>query len=266
MNAFEGIHRLYGDGADRLAAAHVMVIGLGGVGSWTVEALARSGVGALTLVDGDDVCVTNINRQVLAAASTVGRPKAEAMAERVRAIHPDCRVTLERRFYVRTDAASFFPVPYTMVVDCVDGVTAKASIIGECHRRGIPVVTCGAAGGKVDPSQVQVADLSAVHHDRLMMFVRKLLRKHHGFPALGRKPFGVPCVFSPEPVRMPAGCDVAAVDEDAPDFGEAALNCEGRLGSAAFVTGAFGFHAAAVVANAIAAGSSKHWKFRGLET
>jgi len=251
MKAFEGIERLYGAGAESLAAAHVMVIGLGGVGSWTVEALARSGVGALTLVDGDDVCVTNINRQILAAVTTIGRPKAEAMAERVRAINPACRVTLERRFYVRTDAESFFPVPYTMVVDCVDGVTAKASIIGECRRRDIPVVTCGGAGGKVDPSKVQVSDLAEVHHDRLMMFVRKLLRKHHGFPALGRKKFGVPCVFSPEPIRMSGNCAVPAAEGDVPDLGDAALNCEGRLGSAAFVTGAFGFHAAAIVVNTI---------------
>ena len=219
MNRFIGIQKLYGpDGLARLVRSHVLVVGLGGVGSWVVEALARSGVGALTLVDGDDVCVTNMNRQLHAVEGVIGRPKAEVMAERVRAIQPGCRVIVRTEFFVRQQADQFFPEPYDFVVDAADGVTAKATLIGHARRRGIPAVTCGAAGGKLDPAQVQVRDLTEVHHDRLLMFTRKLLRKYHGFPALGRKKFGVPAVFSPEPVRVQP-CDTPGESVDAP-FGE----------------------------------------------
>jgi tRNA A37 threonylcarbamoyladenosine dehydratase len=257
MQRFDGLRRLYGDGWDRVARAHVLLVGLGGVGSWAAEALARSGVGALTLVDGDDVCVSNVNRQLHAVEGSIGKSKAEVMAERMRSIHPACRVTAIQSFFVRTEADQFFGEPYDYVVDAVDGVTAKAALIGNCHHRGIPVITCGAAAGKVQPGQVQVADLMEAHHDRLLMFVRKLLRKHHGFPKRGQKKFGVPCVFSPEAIRMPEGCapDAPPAGDEAPfPDADARLNCEGRLGSAVFVTGAFGFHAAAHVVNALAGG------------
>lgn len=252
MKRFDGIQKLYGSaGLARLARAHVMVVGLGGVGSWVVEALARSGVGALTLVDGDDVCVSNINRQLHAVEGTVGRPKAEVMSERVRSIHAACRVTERAAFFVRQQADDFFSEPYDYVVDAADGVTAKATLIGHAHRRGIPVITCGAAGGKVDPAQVRVADLSEVHHDRLLMFTRKLLRKYHGFTPRGRKKFGVPAVFSPEPVRMGDVCPAPENGADPELFGDegARLACDGRLGAATFVTGVFGFLVAARVVN-----------------
>lgn len=248
MNRFDGIQRLYGaDGLTRLRRAHVLVVGLGGVGSWVVEALARSGIGALTLVDGDDVCVTNMNRQLHAVETSVGRPKAEVMAERVRAIQPGARVAVRTEFFLRQKADDFFPEPYDFVVDAVDGVTAKATLIGHAHQRGLPVITCGAAGGKVDPAQVQVADLTEVHHDRLLMFTRKLLRKHHGFAPHGRKRSGVAAVFSPEAVRVGDACE--APEEGR---GEGRLACDGRLGSATFVTGVFGFLAAAHVVNTLA--------------
>ncbi len=145
------------DAMERLARARVLVVGLGGVGSWTVEALARSGVGALTLMDGDDVCVSNTNRQLHAVAESVGKPKASVMAERVRAINPDCRVTVRPEFFHRDAAERPFEESLDAVVDCVDGVTAKAALIGQCLARGIPVVSCGGAAGKLDPAQVQVA-------------------------------------------------------------------------------------------------------------
>lgn len=260
MQRFDGNRRLYGAAYDRVLRAHVLVVGLGGVGSWVAEALARAGVGALTLVDGDDVCVSNVNRQLHATESSIGQAKAEVMAERMRAIHPACRVIAVRSFYVRTDADRFFGEPYDFVVDCVDGVTAKASLIGNCHARGIPVITCGGAAGKVEPGLVQVADLMEAHHDRLLMFVRKLLRKHHGFPKRGGKRFGVPCVFSPEPIVLPEGCATAAEGAaDSGPFGDEAgrLNCEGRLGSAVFVTAVFGFHAAAHVVKTLVATGEK---------
>lgn len=250
---FSGFERLLGEpGLARLAAARVLVVGLGGVGSWAVEALARSGVGGLTLMDGDDVCVSNTNRQLHALLEAVGRPKVEVMAARVRAINPDCSVTARAEFFHRAEAARPFDEPFDFVVDCVDGVMAKATLIAESRQRGIPVVSCGGAAGKLDPGAVQVADLSRVHHDRLLMFVRKKLRKHFGFPGRGNKSMGIPCVFSPEPVRPPAACPPAA--EPGPMGDDAAgPACEGRLGSAVFVTAVFGFHAAAAVVRLLTA-------------
>lgn len=258
MKRFEGIQKLYGaEALTRLARAHVLVVGLGGVGSWVVEALARSGVGALTLVDGDDVCVSNVNRQLHAVEGAIGRPKAEVMAERVRTISPACRVVVRTEFFIRQQADDFFPEPYDYVVDAADGVTSKATLIGHARRRGIPVITCGAAGGKVDPAQVRVADLTEVHHDRLLMFTRKLLRKYHGFAPLGRKKFKVPAVYSPEPVRVGEACAGPEGGGDADLFGEAGarLACDGRLGAATFVTGVFGFLAAARVVNDLVNGT-----------
>lgn len=249
---FSGFQRLIGAaGLARLERARVLVVGLGGVGSWVVEALARSGVGALTLMDGDDVCVSNINRQLHAVLDAVGKPKADVMAARVRAINPACRVRARAEFFHRDDEAAPFEEPFDAVVDCVDGVMAKATLIGNCRQRGIPVVCCGAAAGKLDPGQVQVADLARVHHDRLLMFVRKKLRKHYGFPGRGNKPMGIPCVFSPEPVRLPDSCGADLQDAllGDPRSGPA---CEGRLGSAVFVTAVFGFHAAARVVQMLA--------------
>ncbi|MCO5045004.1 MAG: tRNA threonylcarbamoyladenosine dehydratase [Kiritimatiellae bacterium] len=250
---FSGVERLVGkDGLARLARARVLVVGLGGVGSWTVEALARSGVGTLSLMDGDDVCVTNTNRQLHAVAETVGQPKAEVLAARVRAINPACRVVARREFFRRDEEARPFDETFDFVVDCVDGVMAKATLIGNCHERGIPVVSCGGAAGKLDPGQVQVADLSRVHHDRLLMFVRKKLRKHYGFPGRGNKRMGISCVFSPEPIREPDACSVEVREEDNL-IGDARSGpaCDTRLGSAVFVTAVFGFHAAGVVVRAL---------------
>lgn len=260
MNSrFSGFERLVGAaGLARLAQSRVLVVGLGGVGSWVVEALARSGVGALTLMDGDDVCVTNTNRQLHTVTDAVGKPKAEVMAARVRAINPDCRVRARAEFFHRDAEARPFEESFDFVVDCVDGVMAKATLIGNCHARGIPVVSCGAAAGKLDPGQAQVADLARVHHDRLLMFVRKKLRKHYGFPARGNKPMGVPCVFSPEPVRAPETCAPRETKEDDVLGGERdGPACEGRLGSSVFVTAVFGFHAASVVVRTLAESSAK---------
>ncbi len=244
---FSGFERLVGAaGLARLSAARVLVVGLGGVGSWVVEALARSGVGALVLMDGDDVCVSNTNRQLHAVLDAVGRPKAEVMAERVRAINPDCAVTARAEYFHRAETERPFAEPLDCVVDCVDGVMAKATLIGEGRRRGFPVISCGGAAGKLDPGAVQVADLSRVHHDRLLMFVRKKLRRHYGFPGRGNKPMGIPCVFSPEPARPPEACPPPAAPDPLGADTEGPA-CEGRLGSAVFVTAVFGFHAAAAV-------------------
>ncbi len=235
VTAFAGIRRLYGDeGLARLRAAHVLVVGVGGVGSWTAEALARSAVGAMTLLDGDDVCVSNINRQAHALGSQVGRPKVAALADRVRDINPECNVTAVQEFFRKNTVEQHLAAKFTAAVDAADSVSAKAYLIAGCRERGIPVVTCGGAGGKLDPGRIEVADLSETRDDPLLTHVRKLLRQRLGFPR-GKRKFGVPCVFSTEPILAPDGCQAE---------GDGRLNCEGRLGSITHVTGVFGFIAA----------------------
>ena len=256
---FDGVTRIYGVAAHKLTVAHVLVVGIGGVGSWAVEALARSGVGALTLADPDDICLSNLNRQLPALRSTVGQLKVEAMAARIRDINPDCRVTCFPRFANARTFANLLDTPYHYVIDAIDGVMPKAGLIARCRERGLPVITCGGSGGKTDPGAVQVVDLAATRDDRLLAFVRKKLRGVFGFPANG--PFGVPCVFSPEPVCWPAAdeCGAGSDSDDAgPLLAEAGarLNCDGRLGALSFVTGTFGLRAAAHVVNQLVAAST----------
>jgi tRNA A37 threonylcarbamoyladenosine dehydratase len=247
---FGGIARLYGrDGLEKLRAARVCVVGIGGVGAWAVEALARSGVGALTLVDLDDVCVSNINRQLHALTETIGRAKVDVMAERVRAINPECHAATEPVFFTAQTAAGLLAHPYTFVLDAIDGVANKVLLLAGCRERGLPVISCGAAGGRRDGTLVRVADLAKVSHDRLLGEVRKRLRKEFQFPSDG-SPMGIDCVFSAEPPVF-AQPDGTVCENRAADTEGTRLNCNGGFGSATFVTGAFGFAAAGVLVRKI---------------
>ena len=252
---FGGIARLYGTAAlSRFRAAHVMVVGIGGVGSWVVEALARSGIGRLTLVDLDEVCVSNINRQLHALDSTVGRSKVEVMVERVRTISPEARVegrvefftadTASRLLGLETDSISKDRPDF--VVDAIDAMSNKVRLIALCQGAGIPLVVCGGAGGRRDPTEVRVADLATVTHDRLLSEVRKRLRREHGFSRTSKK-LRIECVHSAEapvfPDRDGQVCATRASDNELP----LRLNCESGFGSATQVTGTFGFAAAARV-------------------
>jgi tRNA A37 threonylcarbamoyladenosine dehydratase len=244
---FGGVERLYGAAAlDRLAGARVTVIGLGGVGSWTVEALVRSGVGAVTLVDLDDVCVTNTNRQLHALAHTIGRPKAEALAERAVAINPDCAVDPVIAFLTAANAEELLARPTDLVVDCIDTGRLKALVAARGAARGVPVITVGGAGGRRDPTAVRVGDLGLVTGDVLLRKVRRELRSNHGFPhARGGRPtaIGVTCVYSTEQPVYPWSDGTCRAE---PEPGSAlALDCASGLGTAAFGTGAFGLAAAA---------------------
>ena len=245
---FGGIARLFGvEALARLRAAHVCVVGVGGVGSWAVEALARSGVGRLTLVDLDDVCVSNVNRQLHALDAEVGRPKVEVMAERIRGINPGCEVRAALEFFTETSAASLFSTRYQCVVDAIDDITNKCRLIALCRDQQVPIVTCGAAGGRRDPTQVRVADLALTTHDRLLTKTRDVLRKEFGFP-IGGKKFGVEAVYSPEPPVYPASDGGVCAKRES---GAMKLNCDSGFGTATFVTGAFGFAAAAQVVRLI---------------
>lgn len=244
---------------DRLSRARVAVVGLGGVGSWVVEALARSAVGALVLMDLDEVCLTNFNRQLPAVDGQVGRFKADVLAERVRSIHPACVVTPRIQFFTEATEASLFDAPLDGVVDAIDAVGNKSRLVAAAVKRGIPVISCGAAGGRRDASAVQVSDLADVTHDRLLAAVRKRLRHEYGFDASGRR-MGVPCVHSREtPVRPETDAEACRAEgsADSAAGGPSAprplrLGCEWGYGSAVFVTASFGLVAAGWLVNRLA--------------
>lgn len=248
---FGGLARLYGaDGLNRLRHSHAMVIGVGGVGSWAVEALARSGVGALTLVDLDEVCVSNVNRQLPALDGTIGQPKVEVLAARVRAIHPECQVQARMEFFTADTAGALLEPPGGgrpgVVIDAIDHVGNKTLLIARCTALGIPLVVCGGAGGRRDPTALRVVDLVAVTHDRLLAQVRKRLRQEHGFSREAAH-WGVECIASSEPPVFPQPDGSVCAARATGATGESLrLNCDSGFGSASFVTGAMGFAAAAV--------------------
>jgi tRNA threonylcarbamoyladenosine dehydratase len=248
MNDFElrfgGIGRLYSAaGLERLRRARVCVIGLGGVGSWAAEALARSGIGGITLVDLDDVCASNVNRQLQALDGAIGRPKAEVMAARLQTINPSCEVRVVQEFFTETTAAGILGSPFDWVLDAIDQVRNKCLLIARCSQLKIPIIASGGAGGRRDPGGARVADLARTAHDPLLQQVRKRLREEHGFPRDPKAPFQVPCVFSPEPPVTPPL-----------DAADSPRGCDHRYGAASFVTGTFGFVAAGHIVSAIATG------------
>lgn len=248
---FSGLARLYGaDGLARLRAAHVCVIGVGGVGSWTVEALARSGVGALTLIDLDDVCVTNVNRQLPALDGQIGRPKIDVLADRVALIQPTCRVTRCAEFFTPATAAALLAPGFDFVIDATDRLSNKCEIILRCRERGIPVLTCGSAGGRRDGTAIRVCDLAHSIQDELLRQVRRKLRREFAFPRDPQTAFGIPCVFTPEPPLYPWSNGTCATE---PEPGSSlTLDCATGFGTATFITGAFGFAAAGEVVRRLA--------------
>jgi tRNA A37 threonylcarbamoyladenosine dehydratase len=245
---FGGIARLYGGAAlSRFMAARVAVVGVGGVGSWAVESLARSGIGHLTLVDLDEICVTNVNRQLHAVDGQIGRQKTEVMAERARAIHPGAVVEVVPRFFTEQSAAEILTSGFDAVIDAIDTTRHKALLLAECHRRGIFAVTCGGAGGRRDPTRIRVADLAHSGKDPLLHQIRRGLRRDFGFPKIPMgvkpEPLGIDAVFSDEP-RVFVQCDGEVGEERPEESGGERLGCDAGLGSVTHVTAAFGMIAA----------------------
>lgn len=245
LDRFSGIGRLYGaDALPRLRRARVTVIGTGGVGSWTAEALARSGIGHLTLIDPDEVCVTNSNRQLPALEGQYGRPKIAVIAERIRQIQPGIEVTEIPSFFTAATAPDLLAGDHDVVIDGIDDVKLKALLVASCRERGLPLVVSGGAGGKSDPSAVRTADLAFATNDRLLKLVRKELRQSHGYPEeSARVPFGARAVYSIENARYP--WSDGSVREQSEPGTHLRLNCESGFGTATPVTGTFGFTAAA---------------------
>lgn len=243
---FSGIERLYGkERAVVLENSHIAVIGIGGVGSWAAEALARSGIGKITLIDMDEICVTNTNRQVHAESGSIGHMKTTAMTRRIQAIHPDCEVVEENRFFTPATCDFLLDRNYQGVVDAIDDWKNKCFLLAQCKLRKIPVVTTGGAGGRKDPNKVQVADITKSYNDPLIAKVRKKLRQDYGFSRNPKRAWGIPCVFSPEPRIFPDGN--GSVCARKPPGAELKLDCDSGYGTASFLTGTFGFHAAAKI-------------------
>jgi tRNA A37 threonylcarbamoyladenosine dehydratase len=238
---FGGVQRLYGaDAWQRFAASHVCIVGIGGVGSWVAEALARSAIGAITLIDLDMVAESNVNRQIHALGDAFGQAKTDAMARRIVEINPNCRVNCVEDFVSPDNLEQMLDKDFDYVVDAIDQVRTKAAMIAWCRSREIPLITAGGAGGQLDPTRIEIADLSQTIQDPLLAKVRSLLRRDYGFSRDPKKKFGVPAVFSSEPLRYPENTTC-----DSPS-GISGLNCAG-YGSSVCVTASFGLFAASAV-------------------
>jgi len=240
---FGGIARLYGaQGLASLAAGRVCVVGVGGVGSWAVEALARSAVGRITLIDMDHVAESNMNRQLQAVEGEIGRAKVQVLAERIGQINPHCSVETVEDFVTLGNIEALIAADHHWVLDCIDSFRVKAALIAFCRRRKQPVITVGGAGGQRDATRVRVSDLRRTEQDPLLARTRRLLRQEYGFPTNPARRFNVPGVWSDEPQAAPAGRCGADID--------GSLNCAG-YGACMPVTAAFGLAAAGHVINQI---------------
>lgn len=241
---FSGVTRLYGvQGFARIRAAHAVVVGIGGVGSWAAEALARSGVGRITLIDLDVVVESNLNRQSHATIDNIGRNKVDAMRDRIISFAPDCVVTCVDEFVDTHNVATMLPTDASFVIDAIDKVYAKAALIANCVKIGLPVFVCGGVGGKTDASKLTVSDLATTEQDALLAKLRLMLRRQYGFPRAGRK-FKVPVVYSRE--RQAGTADDAG----------AGLACAG-YGSAMHMTAGLGMLVAGCAIGLLAAGPEK---------
>lgn len=260
---FDRMGRLVGDPVmEKLFQSHVMIIGIGGVGSFASEAIARSGVGRITLVDFDEICITNFNRQLHSLNGLVGEKKAEVMAERLRKINPQARVHSIDKFYnarfsteIFAEAESVHGIKPDYVIDAIDSVTPKCHLLEKCRNEGIRVITSTGSGGKMDPTRIRVKDLGLTTVDPLAKAIRRILRDQHGFPESGE--FKIPAVYSEEPSQAPKelnydnGKGFRCV---CPQGQNEFFNCDNRnviLGNASFVTGAFGLACASVVVREI---------------
>lgn len=235
---FGGVARLHGAAAlQAFSAANVCVVGIGGVGSWAAEALARNAIGAITLIDLDMIAESNANRQIHALGDAWGRAKVDAMRERILAINPRCAVRVEEDF-VSEENLEVMLAGHDVVLDAIDNVRVKAAMAAFARDRRIPLVMCGGAGGKSDPACLRVADLARTEQDPLLASVRARLRKEYGFPRDAKRKFGIEAIYSCEPLQQPVACDA--------DNGPQGLSCAG-YGSDVCVTAVAGFMAASRV-------------------
>jgi tRNA A37 threonylcarbamoyladenosine dehydratase len=251
-NRFGGIKRLYGSKAlNKFQQSHICVIGIGGVGSWVAEALARSGVGQITLIDMDDICVTNTNRQVHALTDTIGEMKIDAMANRCRLINPDIKLNLIDDFIDKENCFEYLSSEFDYVFDAIDSIKAKVALIAHCKRNKYPLLTCGGAGGQLDPTQIQVADLARTVQDPLASKVRSELRRFFNFSKNSKRKFSVDCVFSTEQLSYPDQQGEVCRQKSESD-GNMKMDCATGFGASTMVTASFGFVGSAYMLKKIA--------------
>lgn len=250
ISRFGGIARLYGVPAlEKFTKSHVVVVGIGGVGSWTVESLARSGVGKITMVDLDEICITNINRQLHAMDGNIGQQKTDAMEARIKAINPECVVHNIQGFYSERSAGNFFSHDFDVVIDAIDRVKEKTHLLAECKKRKIPVISCGGAGGLRDPSKIQIADIAHVSYDALLTQVRTKLRNEYNFPKgdpkKKSKKFKIEAIYSTERAMYPQCDGTVSVEKPKDSNGQdMRLNCASGYGSITHITATVGLFAA----------------------
>ena len=245
LRRFGGIQRLYGQtGLEAFKQAHVCVIGIGGVGSWAVESLARSAIGELTLIDLDNIAESNVNRQLHALTGEFGKAKIQAMKERIDAINPECKTHLIEDFISIENIPEYISSNFDFVIDCIDTANIKAHLITHCRRNKIKIITVGGAGGQIDPLNIKQVDLAKTEHDALLAKTRKLLRTEYGFSRNLKRRFEIPCVFSDEQLRFPD--DNGEVSACKPE-GVNGLSCAGGIGSVTSVTASFANVAVAYV-------------------
>jgi len=243
---FGGISKLYSDaGLATFSNSHICVIGVGGVGSWAVEALARSGIGEITMIDMDVVSESNINRQLPAMTSTLGKDKTAVLAERVAEINPECQVHIIDDFVTIQNIADLINDSMSFVIDCIDSSRVKAALINYCKRQKINIITLGGAGGKIDPSRIYLSDLSQTKQDPLLSTTRRMLRQKYGFSTNLKRRFGVPAIYSDELQRY--ATDDGAFSFDKPSGTDMSLSCAGGLGSCTMVTASFALRAVSEV-------------------
>lgn len=255
---YAGIARLYGVPAlEKFHQAHVCVVGIGGVGSWAAEALARSGIGKITLIDLDDVCISNINRQLHATSDTVGQDKVAVMARRIKAINPDCIVQQVEDFVTTDNLRQLITTDIDYVVDAIDSIKAKVALLAHCKRNKIKLICTGGAGGQTDPTQIQIADLTQTINDPLLAKVRNSLRRDFNYSRNPKRRFGIDCVFSTEQLVYPqpdgSVCQqkTAQLTEDG-EVSSMRLDCSGGFGAVTVVTASFGFAAVSRVLKKLA--------------
>ena len=201
---FTGIQRLFGKQAyQKIISSHICIIGIGGVGSWVAESLARSAVGTLTLIDLDHIAESNINRQIHALSNTLGQSKITAMKERIEQINPECTVNIIDDHLSIENIPSLISKDYTYIIDCIDQFRIKAALIHFCRSGKLPLITVGGAGGRIDPSRIKIADLTRSEGDALLAKTRKQLRTHHDFPRNIKRRFDIPCIYSTEALTLP---------------------------------------------------------------
>lgn len=237
---FGGIARLYGvKEAAIIKSLHVCIVGIGGVGSWAVEALARTGVGEITIIDHDDIAESNINRQLHSLTESVDQSKVEVIAERIRQINPECNVHAVDDFITETTLTKYMNSSFDYVIDAIDSIHFKAAMIYHCRRNKIPIITTGGAGGLTDPTQINVKDLSKTVYDPLAAKVRSILRREYNFSRNIKRSFGVECVFSVQQQVYPKAD--GSVSKEKPGVKGVSLDCSMGFGASSCVTSVFGF-------------------------